>query len=189
MLWLRLERRRKRFNEIDAWTFSGCQDNPHKTLSINDSQHNNSKFEQRILKGEVSLYCWPPVRMVWNQLYDNWQFLFLFAKQTNLNQSNRRSMVQWYFPLYYSLVWVLSCVMPSVMLNVIMSIFIKPISRIFYCFGKCCCAKCRMSFVIMSSAVFLHCYGKCHFGKSHCVDIRDFITLCRVSLCRTSSSQ
>jgi hypothetical protein len=25
--------------------------------------------------------------------------LFLFAKQTNTNQSNRRSMVQWYFPL------------------------------------------------------------------------------------------
>ncbi len=33
-------------------------------------------------KGEVSLYCWPPVWLVWNQLYDNWQFLFLFAKQT-----------------------------------------------------------------------------------------------------------
>jgi hypothetical protein len=44
-----------------------------------------------ILKGEVSLYCWPPVWLVWNQLYDNnWQFLFLFAKQTNPNQSNRR---------------------------------------------------------------------------------------------------
>ncbi len=27
------------------------------------------------------------------------QFLFLFAKQTNPNQSNRRSTVQWYFPL------------------------------------------------------------------------------------------
>jgi len=50
-------------------------------------------------KGEVSLYCWPPVWLVWNQLYDYWQFLFLFAKQTNPNQSNRRSMVQWYFPL------------------------------------------------------------------------------------------
>ncbi len=54
-------------------------------------------------KGEVSLYDWPPVWLVWNQLYDNWQFLFLFAKQINPNQSNRRSMVQWYFPLYYSL--------------------------------------------------------------------------------------
>ncbi len=31
---------------------------------------------QGILKGEVSLYRWPLVWLVWNQLYDNWQFLF-----------------------------------------------------------------------------------------------------------------
>ncbi len=55
-------------------------------------------FAQGILKGEVSLYSWPPIWPVWNQLYDYWQFLFLFAKQTNPNQSNRRSTVQWYFP-------------------------------------------------------------------------------------------
>ncbi len=54
---------------------------------------------QGILKGEVSLYCWPPVWLVWNQLYDNWQFLFLFTKQAFTNRSNRRSTVQWYFPL------------------------------------------------------------------------------------------
>ncbi len=53
---------------------------------------------QGILKGEVSLYHWPPVWLVWNQLYDNWYFLFLFAKHTNPNQSNRRSTVQLYFP-------------------------------------------------------------------------------------------
>ncbi len=53
---------------------------------------------QGILKGEVSQYHWPPVRLVWNQLYDYWQVLFLFAKQTNKNQSNRSSMVQWYCP-------------------------------------------------------------------------------------------
>jgi len=41
--------------------------------------------QQGILKGEVSLYRWPPVWLVWNQLYDNWQFLFLFAKQNNAN--------------------------------------------------------------------------------------------------------
>ena len=42
---------------------------------------------QGILKGEVSLYCWPPVWLVWNQLYDNLPFLlFLLAKQTNPNQ-------------------------------------------------------------------------------------------------------
>ncbi len=33
-------------------------------------------FKQGILKGEVSLYGWPPVWLVWNQLYDNRQFLF-----------------------------------------------------------------------------------------------------------------
>ncbi len=54
---------------------------------------------QGTLKGEVSLYCWPPVWLVWNQLYGSWKFSFLFAKQTNLNRSNRRSTVQWYFPL------------------------------------------------------------------------------------------
>jgi hypothetical protein len=37
--------------------------------------------------------------LVWNQLYDYWQFVFLFAKQTNPNQSNRRSTVQLSFPL------------------------------------------------------------------------------------------
>jgi len=56
-------------------------------------------WKQGILKGEVSLYHWPPVWLVWNQLNDYWQFLFLFAKHSNPNQSNRRSMVQWYFPL------------------------------------------------------------------------------------------
>jgi hypothetical protein len=55
-------------------------------------QMSKCQAEQGILKGRVSLYCWPPVRLVWNQLYDNLQFLFLLAKQTNLNQSNRRSM-------------------------------------------------------------------------------------------------
>jgi hypothetical protein len=59
----------------------------------------NTTLDQGLLKEEVSLYCWPPVWLVWNQLHDNWQFSFLFAKQTNPNQSNRRSMVQWYFPL------------------------------------------------------------------------------------------
>ncbi len=52
-----------------------------------------TQSNQGILKGEVSLYHWPPVWLVWNPLYDNGQFLFIFAKQTNPNQSNRRSMV------------------------------------------------------------------------------------------------
>ncbi len=57
-----------------------------------------------VQSGEVSLYHWPPVWLVWNQLYDNWQFLFLFIKQANPNQSNRRSTVHWYFPRQCSLV-------------------------------------------------------------------------------------
>jgi len=59
----------------------------------------NQSLNQGILKGEVSLYRWPPVCLVWNQLHYNRPFLFLFAKQANLNRSNRRSMLQWYFPL------------------------------------------------------------------------------------------
>jgi hypothetical protein len=48
---------------------------------------------QGLLKGEVSLCHWPPVWLVWNQLHDYWQFLFLFAKQTNPNQTTGG---QWY---------------------------------------------------------------------------------------------
>ncbi len=41
---------------------------------------------QGILKGEVSLYHWPPVWLVWNQLHDNRQFLFYL--QNRLNQTS-----------------------------------------------------------------------------------------------------
>ncbi len=63
------------------------------------SLRRKSSLAQGILKVEESLYHWPPVWLVWNQLYDNWQFLFLYAKQTNPNQSNRWSMVRWDFSL------------------------------------------------------------------------------------------
>ncbi len=49
-------------------------------------------IHQGILKGEVSLYHWPPVWLVQNQLYDYWQFLFLFAKQTNPKQSVKQEV-------------------------------------------------------------------------------------------------
>ena len=32
------------------------------------------RYIQGTLKGEVLLYCWTPVWLVWNQLYDNWEF-------------------------------------------------------------------------------------------------------------------
>ncbi len=35
---------------------------------------------QGILKGEVSLYCWPPVRLVWNQLFDYLTIFVLICK-------------------------------------------------------------------------------------------------------------
>ncbi len=67
----------------------------------------------------ISLYHWPPVLLIWNRLHDNWQFLFLFGKQTNPNQSNRsnpnqsnrRSTVQWYFPssIPCSVHWLNQC--------------------------------------------------------------------------------
>ncbi len=77
----------------------GCQGKKRVRVKIKDREGCWHHLKPEILKGEVSLYRWPPVWLVWNQLHDNWQFLFLFAKQTNPNQSNRRSMVQWYFPL------------------------------------------------------------------------------------------
>ncbi len=64
-------------------------------------------INQGILKEEVSLDRWRPVWLVWNQLYDNRQFLFLFSKQTIPNQSDR-STERWYFPLYYSLIFTIS---------------------------------------------------------------------------------
>ncbi len=50
-------------------------------------------FEQGILKGEVSLYHWPPVWLVWNQVNDNWQFLFYL--QNRLIQTSQTGG-QWY---------------------------------------------------------------------------------------------
>ncbi len=58
---------------------------------------------QGMLKGEVSLYCWPPVWLVWICLFCTQKQKFSVVIQLIPNQSNRRSMVQWYFPLKYSL--------------------------------------------------------------------------------------
>ncbi len=83
-------------------------------------------------KGGSTLYHWPPVWLVWDQLYDNWQFLFLFAKQTNPNQSNRRSTVQWYFPLSYSLSKVMSVFYPTqvISMSILQSLWTKGVAQI-----------------------------------------------------------
>jgi len=52
-----------------------------------------------ILKGEVSLYHWPPVWLVWISLFCKWKQKMSVVIQLIPNQSNWRSMVQWYFPL------------------------------------------------------------------------------------------
>ncbi len=82
--------------------FLPFSDKSWQSLSQHYSQNCPWKWIQGILK--VSLYCWPPVWLFWNQLYENWQLLFLFAKQTNPNQSNRRSTIQWHLPLKDSLI-------------------------------------------------------------------------------------
>jgi hypothetical protein len=51
----------------------------------------NQSLNQGILKGEVSLYRWPPVCLVWNQLYDNWHFFL----QNRLIETSRTGG-QWY---------------------------------------------------------------------------------------------
>ncbi len=76
------------------WTVLWIGDHIHNTSFSSLLTSGPNKLEQGILKGEVSLYSWPPIWLVWNYLYDNWPFLFLFAKQTNTDQPNRRSTPQ-----------------------------------------------------------------------------------------------
>ncbi len=59
-------------------------------------------FQQGILKGEVSLYRWPPVWLFWISLKQKLSAVI----QLIPNQSNRRSTVQWYFSFQYSLITV-----------------------------------------------------------------------------------
>ncbi len=52
--------------------------------------HQFHNINQGILKGEVSLYCWPPVWLVWNQLYDSTVILphLVFSALTEANSYN-----------------------------------------------------------------------------------------------------
>ncbi len=54
----------------------------------------NLGFGQGILKGDVSMYCWPPVWLVWSQLYDNTDN-FCFYLQNRLIQTSQTGG-QWY---------------------------------------------------------------------------------------------
>ena len=89
-LLVNLNKFEKRAVSHTLWQFQSCY-----VVSTRLQQTDRDRvFNQGIIKGKVSLYHWRSVWLVWIQLYDNWQFLFLFAKQTNPNQSNRWSMVQ-----------------------------------------------------------------------------------------------
>ncbi len=54
-------------------------------------------------KGEVSLYRWPPVWLVWDQLYDNWQFLFYL--QNRLIQTSQTGGQQYSNTSTFSIPW------------------------------------------------------------------------------------
>jgi hypothetical protein len=68
---------------------------------------------QGILKGELSLYHRPPVWLVWNWLYDNWQFLFhlknrlIHSSRTGGQQYSDTSPFS--IPCWMSLCWMSSC--------------------------------------------------------------------------------
>jgi hypothetical protein len=44
-------------------------------------------LSQGILKGEISLYHWPPVWLVWNKLYDYWHFCFFYLQNRLIQTS------------------------------------------------------------------------------------------------------
>jgi hypothetical protein len=77
---------RGRHRTIDLLIKRACFAKMKNIFSVDlDKQVQGGQQYQGIMKGEVSLYCWP--------LFD-WFGIFLFTKQTNPNESNRRAMVQ-----------------------------------------------------------------------------------------------
>ncbi len=69
------------------------------SLSVSQCQGLRLDSNQGILKGESITVPLTSCLTDLESAVWNCNFLFLFAIQTNPNQSNRRSMVQWYFPL------------------------------------------------------------------------------------------
>ncbi len=80
--------KKTRFSKSQRWNYKLNSKELFRWSTQTTHWWNCSK---EIQKGEVSLYRRPPIWLVWSQLFDYWQFLFLFAKQTNPNQSNRYS--------------------------------------------------------------------------------------------------
>ncbi len=97
-------------NPVTTWTVLKWQVKPYKRRSWNAVMTLNrmtlSRLRQGILKGKVSLYHWPPVWPVWISLFCKKKMSVII--QLIPNQSNRRSPVQWCFPLWYSLIEAMS---------------------------------------------------------------------------------
>ena len=75
----------------DLWSIRGL---PDWTYRVSFANYINAL-------GEVSLYGWPPVYFVWNQLICLWWIKRVLLVWSNPNQSNRRSAVQWFFPIWW----------------------------------------------------------------------------------------
>jgi len=54
------------------------------------------------IKEEVTLYCWPPVWLVWNLLYDN-RRLFFFGLSRFWTEAQNKESLKW----LYSVCWLL----------------------------------------------------------------------------------
>ncbi len=70
-----------------------------------EKSYNTFGEMQGILKGEVSLFHWPPVWLVWISLFCKQKQKLSVVIQLIPNQSNRRSMVQ----RYPTLVFLVKC--------------------------------------------------------------------------------
>ncbi len=69
--------------------------------------HIQDRLYHGIIKGGVSLYHWPLVWLVWNQLYDNW--LFCFYLQNRLIQTSKTGGQQYSDTSPFSIHWLYIC--------------------------------------------------------------------------------
>ncbi len=82
--WMKRRRRRHR-QQPPLPRLPRCPGPEQLSLELMDQGWN---YGQGILKGEVSLYSWPPVWLVWNQLNDNWQiFIYLQNRLIQTSQT------------------------------------------------------------------------------------------------------
>ncbi len=75
---------------------------PRQSTHICDDGSSYASRGQGILKREVLLYHWPPVWLVWNQLYDNWKlFIYLQNKLIQTSQTGGQGILKREVLLYH----------------------------------------------------------------------------------------